>query len=299
MHQRAAPFGRQVGVGQGGVDERHQVVHPVPELSVGGAVGLGVVGGGRVPQVHRGVGKDAHPLRLRVGVDVEVHVLPQHPPALGEADAGVQHEGASVELVRHHRQQPVDPVFGLELDGVAGGQRRHAPPAVLGLRLLEVEQVEPGRGGVLVRPAKAVGVERVVVVHVQHVVAAGQSGGDVARAAGPAGVLDPLDPVVGPGGGDHLEPLQGVVRGTVVDQDHLEPVLRQGLGIEGGHHPVDAVAGAIGGHDDADQRGGLRHRQPFGVTVRLGLSISAPPDGPAHPGRHQRAVYPEVLPDPH
>ena len=67
---------------------------------------------------------------------------------------------------------------------------------------------------VLRHPPQRVRVEGVVVVHEEHVLALREPGRDVAGAARPAGVLDPLDPHVRPGRGEGGQSLERVVRAS-------------------------------------------------------------------------------------
>ena len=80
------------------------------------------------------------------------------------------------------------------------------------------------------RAAEPVVEQFVVLVDELHVLTPRQADTDVAWAARPPRVLDPLSDDVRVRGGEALQLRPGlVVRGPVVDEHHLEGVLRQGL----------------------------------------------------------------------
>ena len=176
----------------------------------------------------------------------EVVVLQPH-PALGEPDAVLLQERASVQLVHRARH---DELVG---DGV-----RHVDVAV---RQLPVGRRQPLADDLRVDDVRVVAARRrhqllervreelVVVVGEEHVLAVRRVEPDVARTARPAGVRDAAHHQVRPLDGQGLKPLERAVRPSVVDQHDLERARRQGLAVQRRQQPVDVRPRVVDRHD--------------------------------------------------
>ena len=190
--------------------------------------------------------RDARLLEVRVHQE---HVVLEPPPALGEAQVVRVEERAPEQLVR--REQP-DQRLPLEVDA-----RAVAAEQVARHRLAVADDLADHDVGVVahrhrVHPLQRLLAEVVVVVDVEHVVAARAIGAEVARATGPARVGDVLDMDVGVLRGERVEPRRGRVGRAVVDEDHLVLVGRQRLAEQRPDAVVDVAARVEDRDDDGD-----------------------------------------------
>ena len=228
-----------------------QVEHLADVAEVARGLELGV---GRVlpllplhPVVTGVAGEDRDPLRVEVGVHRE-HVVLEPPAALGEADAVLVEQRLAEQLVRRqeaHQRRPLErDVAAVPLEHRARDELALADD----LADHDVRLVALGAGH---KPPQRVLAEPVVVVDEVDVLAAGHLDAEVARPAGPAGVGDVLDADVRMLRRQGVEAGGRLVRGAVVDEDHLELLGRQRLAEQRGDAVVYMGARVVDGHDHA------------------------------------------------
>ncbi len=196
------------------------------------------------PVVTGVVGEDRHVPRREVRRDDE-HVVLEPALALREADPVLVEQRAPEQLVRREQveRRGAEPEL---VDVLAEQAARDGLVVADDLADHDVRLVGD-RGGV--EALERLGAEVVVVVDEVDELALRRVEPDVARAAGPARVLDPDRADVVVLGGERREPLAGAVRRAVVDEDQLVLARGQRLAEQRVEQRVDALAGVEDRHD--------------------------------------------------
>lgn len=223
-----------------------EVLAPVEVL----AAGVAVVGAA-VQVVAVVVGEHGDGVGAEQRGDAEGEVLGQQ-PALDEAQVVLFEEGAAEEFVGG--QGPVD--GGVEGgDAGAGGAQVDGGGAAVGADDPAVDDVGAVGLGHAGEPVQGLGAEVVVGVEEEDVVAGGEGQADVAGAAGAARGGLGEDRQVGVVAGLSGEPGGAAVGGAVVDGDHFDAALVEGLREDRAEAAGEVGAGVVDGDDHGDGRG--------------------------------------------